>query len=248
MNRHIAVPHFLRALVLATVAALSGGYPAASALAAEPTATLQDVKVQPLPGQRLEIALKMSGNAPQPLAFTIDNPARISFDLPNTALALASRRIDVRQAGLDSIVAAEASGRSRLVLNLDRLLPYQTRVAGDTIFITLGEGAQAGPATAAASVSDAPSAPSRPMAGAAGRSISSLDFRRGNDGAGEVDDDVVALLAKVDRRARIRKAHDDAAGAVVAATEVEARDRAARRTGHGPRGGGRGIGNRGGRG
>ena len=186
MNRHIAVSHFLRALVLATVAALAGGYPAAPALAADATASLQDVKVQPLPGQRLEIALKMTGNAPQPLAFTIDNPARISFDLPNTSLALASRRIDVRQAGLDSIVAAEASGRSRLVLNLDRLMPYQTRVAGDTIFITLGDGAQAGPAAAAAAMADSPAAAARPVAAPSGRAISSLDFRRGNDGAGRI--------------------------------------------------------------
>jgi type IV pilus assembly protein PilQ len=185
MKPYNAVTHFLRALVLAATVALPAGLlTAPAALAADAPATrLEAVNVQPLPGQRLEVALKLSGTAPQPLAFTIDNPARISFDLPNTGLALQSRRIDVRQAGLDSIVAAEASGRSRLVLNLDRLVPYETRVSGDTIFITLGDQAAGASATAVAAA--APAAPSRPAASGA-RSISALDFRRGNDGAGRV--------------------------------------------------------------
>lgn len=187
MKPYNAVTHFLRALVLAATVALPGGFIAApAALAADAPATrLESVNVQPLPGQRLEIALKMSGAAPQPLAFTIDNPARISFDLPNTGLALASRRVDVRQSGLDSIVAAEASGRSRVVLNLDRLLPYETRVAGDTIFITLGA---TGAESVAPAVAAAGPAASRGSAAAAssGRSITALDFRRGNDGAGRV--------------------------------------------------------------
>ena len=49
--------------------------------------------MQPLPGQQVQVTMRLSGPAPQPLSFTIDNPARISFDLPNTTLALPSRRI-----------------------------------------------------------------------------------------------------------------------------------------------------------
>ena len=95
--------------------------------------------MQPLSGQGVQLVMTTSGPAPEPLSFTIDNPARISFDLPDTGLALAQRRIDVRSGGLDSILAAEANGRSRLVLNLDRMLPYQTRVEGNRIIVTLGE-------------------------------------------------------------------------------------------------------------
>ena len=97
--------------------------------------------MQTLPGQQLQLTLRLSGPATEPLSFTIDNPARISFDLPNTALALPSRRIDVRAAGLDTILAAEAKDRTRLVLNLDRLVPYQTRVDGNNIIVTLGSPA-----------------------------------------------------------------------------------------------------------
>ena len=86
---------------------------------------LQSVDVQPIPGKGMQVTMTLSGPASDPLDFTIDNPARISFDLPNTGLALDQRRIDVHSGGLDSILAAEASGRSRVVLNLDRLMPWR---------------------------------------------------------------------------------------------------------------------------
>ncbi|MGB9330524.1 MAG: AMIN domain-containing protein, partial [Steroidobacteraceae bacterium] len=119
------------ALVLAGVL---GMLPGAPALAADQPA-LQAIDVQPLTGQQLQLTMRLSGPASQPMSFTIDNPARISFDLPNTTLALPSRRIDVHAAGLDTILAAETKDRTRLVLNLDKLVPYDTRVEGNNIIV-----------------------------------------------------------------------------------------------------------------
>src|ERR1700744_4430922 len=53
---------------------------------------LEAIDVQPLPGQQVQITMRLSGPAPQPLSFTIDNPARISFDLPGTTLPLRPAR------------------------------------------------------------------------------------------------------------------------------------------------------------
>ncbi len=145
---------------------------------------LEAVDVQTLPGQQLQVTLKLSGPAPQPLAFTIDNPARISLDLPGTALALPSRRIDVRASGVDSIVAAEAAGRTRLVLNLDRLVPYQTRVDGNNIVLMVG-ATSAQQAVSGGGV-EKRSAPTQAAASALGRAIKSIDFRRGGDGTGRI--------------------------------------------------------------
>src|SRR5580698_9348763 len=114
-----------------------GLLPGAPARAADPPA-LQAIDVQPLPGQQLQLTMRLSAPAPQPLSFTIDNPARISFDLPNTTLALPSRRIDVHTSGLDTILAAETKDRTRLVLNLDKLVPYDTHGDGSNIIVTLG--------------------------------------------------------------------------------------------------------------
>src|ERR1041384_7544352 len=77
---------------------------------------LEAIDVQSLAGQQLQLTLRHSGPPSEPVAFTIDNPARISLDLANTALALPSRRVDVRSGGVDSVLAAEAAGRKRPVL------------------------------------------------------------------------------------------------------------------------------------
>ena len=130
--------------------------------------------MQTLSSQQVQLKLHLSGPAPEPLPFTIDKPARIAFDLPNTSLALPSRRIDVRSGGVDTVLAAEANGRSRLVVNVDQLLPYTTKVDGNTIIVTLGRQ----PGDAAGECRDAraaappaggrrSSAPSRPSISAA---------------------------------------------------------------------------------
>ena len=75
----------------------------------------------------------LSGTAPEPLAFTIDDPARIALDLPETALGLSSRRKDVNLGPLDTVLTAEANGRTRVVLNLDSMVPYEMRRSGNTI-------------------------------------------------------------------------------------------------------------------
>lgn len=176
MNRHIGIPNTLRGLLATALCALA--LAPATPAAESPANMLQSVDVQPMSGQGLQLVLTMSGAAPEPRSFTIENPATISFDLPNTGLALAQRRIDVRSAGLDSILAAEGSGRSRLVLNLERMLPYQTRVDGNRIIVTLGESARAAAPAAAATAAPAAARP------ASARAIQNLDFRRSNDGTG----------------------------------------------------------------
>jgi type IV pilus assembly protein PilQ len=140
---------------------------------------LERVDVQPQPGDQVEVRLELDGPAPQPVTFTIDNPARLSVDLPGVDLALPSRRVDVNAGGVDTVVAAEASGRTRLVFNLDQMRPYQTRVAGNTVFVTIGGGAvaHAAPAT---------SGGGKAAVAARGATIQKVDFRRGTDGAGRV--------------------------------------------------------------
>jgi type IV pilus assembly protein PilQ len=152
-----------------------------TARAADPV-QLTSVDVQTLSGQQVQLKLHMSGPAPEPLPFTIDKPARIAFDLPNTTLALASRRFDVRSGGVDTVLAAEANGRARLVVNVDSLMPYTTKVDGNDIIVTLGQqpGADVGkPAAARAAASAMASNPGE-------RAIRTIDFRRGSDGTGRV--------------------------------------------------------------
>ncbi len=144
--------------------------------------TLEAIDVQSLPGQQVELRLRLNGAAPEPMSFTIDDPARISLDLPNTSLGLDSRRQDANTGPLTTILTAEANGRTRVVLNLNEMVPYQTRVEGDSIYVRLGQGP--GESTFAAQPSRTASSSTAAPAGE--RAIRNIDFRRGTDGAGQV--------------------------------------------------------------
>jgi type IV pilus assembly protein PilQ len=157
---------------------------ATGARAADATNTLQSIDVVNVAGKQVQFTLHLSGPAPEPISFTIDKPARISLDLPGTALALPARRIDVGNGGIDTLLAAEANGRSRIVLNLDQMQPYQTRVSGNDIVLTVG-AVPAGAASAAVQASAA-RAPASEGASGAGREIRSIDFRRGEGGVGRL--------------------------------------------------------------
>jgi len=146
---------------------------------------LQDIQVQSLPGQRVELKLIMSDTAPEPLAFTIENPARIALDLPDTALGLTSRRRDVNLGPLNTILTAEANGRTRVVLNLGSMVEYKTVRSGNTVTVTLGDGDDYS-AGSTQFASAAATTDNRSYAAPGNRAISAVDFRRTRDGGGRV--------------------------------------------------------------
>jgi type IV pilus assembly protein PilQ len=170
----------IRTAMMGAMAVVALAAASITAQAADPV-QLQAIDVQTLSGQQVQLKLHMSGPAPEPLPFTIDKPARIAFDLPNTTLALASRRFDVRSGGVDTVLAAEANGRARVVVNVDSLMPYTTKVDGNMIVVTLGQqpGADVGKPAPARAVSASTGAPVE-------RAIRTIDFRRGADGTGRV--------------------------------------------------------------
>jgi type IV pilus assembly protein PilQ len=185
MNRSTAIHHLRSALGLA-LACLAATFVMQGAQAADAPASanlLQSIDVQTIGGKQVQLTMHLSGPAPEPMSFSIDKPARISLDLPGVSLALPSRRIDVASAGVDTVLAAEANGRSRIVLNLDALQPYQTRVAGNDIIVTVGAGAAD---TAGAVAAAAPAAAPEAAAASAAREIRSIDFRRGDGGVGRL--------------------------------------------------------------
>jgi type IV pilus assembly protein PilQ len=170
----------VRTATFAAVALLALSALAFTARSAEPV-KLEAIDVQ-TSGQQVQLKIHLSGPAPEPLPFTIDKPARIAFDLPGTTLALASRRIDVRSGGVDTVLAAEANGRTRLVVNVESLMPYTTQVDGNTITVVLGRRPGDELARAQAPRAGSGGAHGTPVE----RAIRTIDFRRGSDGTGRV--------------------------------------------------------------
>lgn len=181
MKRSLVVPGTAALAALAFIVLGS-----AAARAQEAGLQLQDMQVQALPGNRVELELKLSGTAPAPLSFTIDNPARIALDLPNTAIALPSRRREVGAGPLSTILAAESGGRTRVVLNLDVMVPYETRVSGNSVFVMLGSSGGTAATFAGTPAEAAPAQATSAEAARAGRRIENVDFRRGDNDTGRV--------------------------------------------------------------
>ncbi|TSE37061.1 Type IV pilus biogenesis and competence protein PilQ [Tepidimonas fonticaldi] len=118
-----------------------------------------------------------------PAAFTIQTPARIALDFPATTNATGQGLIEINQGNLRSVNVIEAGGRTRLVLNLNRAVPYDTQVQGNVLFVTLQNAPAVAPAASAAvgtTTFDSGPAVSGTTA------LSDIDFRRGEDSAGRL--------------------------------------------------------------
>src|SRR5690606_40240541 len=62
---------------------------------------------------------------PEPRGYTIEQPARIALDLSGVSSTLASKYHQLGQGNTQSVTVADAGGRTRLVVNLQKLVPYQ---------------------------------------------------------------------------------------------------------------------------
>ncbi|MGE6531113.1 type IV pilus secretin PilQ [Pseudomonas sp. NPDC077382] len=148
-------------------------------------ANLNSLDVASLPGDRVELKLAFDEPVPAPRGYTLDQPARIALDLPGVSSKLGSKNHELGVGNARSVTVVEAQGRTRLIVSLTSLVPYSTRVDGNNLFVVLGENAaRSAAATPSPVVSTKPVAPD--ISVAAGKSISNIDFRRGEDGAGNV--------------------------------------------------------------
>ncbi len=148
-------------------------------------ANLNSLEVASLPGDRVELKLAFDEPVPTPRGYTLDQPARIALDLPGVTSKLASKNQELGVGNARSVTVVEAQGRTRLIVNLTSLVPYSTRVDGNNLFVVLGEAGA--PATAAVATPAAQSPKVSPVAAIPqGKSINNIDFRRGEDGSGDV--------------------------------------------------------------
>ncbi|AMQ85855.1 type IV pilus secretin PilQ [Pseudomonas glycinae] len=149
-------------------------------------ANLKALDVAALPGDRVELKLSFDGPPPQPKGYTTDSPARIALDLPGVANQLASKTRDLGSGNARTATVVEANNRTRLIISLTQLAPYDTRVEGNTVFVVVGQGSKtAAPRTAARAPRAAPAAPVRTYSPTA-RAIRGVDFQRGTAGEGNV--------------------------------------------------------------
>lgn len=151
-----------------------------------PLPQLEDIEFSSLPGNRVQVELVMSAPVHEPRSFTTDNPARLALDFPDTTSNLSKKTFAIGVGVVRRVAAVQGKNRTRVVVDLVKMVPYQTRVDGNRFLITVagGEVAEApapAPVAAAEGAAAAPPAPAAPT-----YRIESVDFRRGVNGEGRV--------------------------------------------------------------
>jgi len=164
------------------------------ALAASPLVALaQTGSTAPLPANSIEnLQVSTQGGTTllklimkQPLtvlpgSFSIANPARLAFDFPSTENGLGRASQQVNEGDLRSLNVVQVGDRTRLVLNLNKMTPYEARLDGQALIITLSPP----PRGSAAAQPLARFAEARPHV--TQESLRDINFRRGKNGEARI--------------------------------------------------------------
>ena len=148
------------------------------------TNTIEEVNYTSLPGNRLQINIRLAEATEKPLSFNIDNPARIAFDFNNTKSKLSKRKQQIGIGVAQSLTAVTVKNKTRVILNLTETVPYTVSVNRNTVSIVL-ESESTNAASSAtrgglADITDSNTGRS------SGRAVTKIDFRRGEKGEGRV--------------------------------------------------------------
>ncbi|MGZ8225648.1 MAG: type IV pilus secretin PilQ [Methylococcaceae bacterium] len=152
---------------------------------------ISGIDIASLAGDKLQIQLEMNGAAVTPKVFQTDNPARIALDFPGVKNALGKKMYPINQGTATSIYVAEATDRVRVVVNLIESTPFETKIVGNKVFLTLTRANSMAPATfKPAPQRTAPVATQSTNTAIAAlmpqQTISGFDFKRGDKGEGRI--------------------------------------------------------------
>ncbi len=146
-------------------------------------ATLQDMSFSSLPGDITEVRLDFDSAPPEVSGYTIEQPARIAIDLPGVTSALKTKRHNIGSGNAHSAMLVATKDRARLVVNLSRLVGYETRVSGNSLFVRIGGGDDASVFKAASTEYQSQAAVDSAVKD---MKVVNVDFRRGTLGEGQV--------------------------------------------------------------
>lgn len=143
--------------------------------------TLTDFKSASSAGDVTEIELVFDGTPPEISGYTIEKPARIALDLPGVTSDLKSKRHELGTGNARSAMVVEAKDRARVVINLNQLVGYTTQVQGNKLFVRVGDNGESKAFTGNVQTSSSGVAVNKNT-----MKVVNVDFRRGNQGEGQV--------------------------------------------------------------
>lgn len=145
------------------------------------------------------VRIELSEPLTEPITgFAIQSPARIALDLPGTSNGMGQSLVEIQQGNLSTANVVEASGRTRVVLNLKTATTYRTETKGNAVLVFLDPAKQA-------SAMQPPSSSNRRLLPSsveqAGNVVlKDVDFRRASDGAGRLVINLGSAMVNADVR------------------------------------------------
>ncbi|KXS33613.1 MAG: secretin [Candidatus Gallionella acididurans] len=118
-----------------------------------------------------------------PAGFSINTPPRIAFDFPNTVNGLGKSSQEFNNGDLRSANIVQAGNRTRLVVNLNQMLAYETKLDGNSLVITLHDKPADTVSSNTARFAEAKQAKQK-------YELRDIDFRRGKNGEGRIQVDL----------------------------------------------------------
>ena len=110
---------------------------------AQAAPAVTNIEFSSRPGSKFEVRVDFNETPPDLKSYTIEKPARIAIDFPNTTSALERKRYSLPYGNATGVVVLESGDRTRMVVNLVKMVPYSTRVSGNSIYLIVGQdGAQ----------------------------------------------------------------------------------------------------------
>lgn len=173
--------NFVRKLAGLLCALAVASIPALAVAQAQPN-SIESILVSQQGGEVLVKVTTKSELATVPANFSVASPARIAFDFPSTGNALGRSSQTLNEAHLRSFNIVEVGDRTRLVLNLNKLSTFNTRLSGRDLYISLAMPTNA----EAVAQSDKTSRFAEPTANEGTQTLRNVGFRRGKDGEGRV--------------------------------------------------------------
>ncbi|MBL4632199.1 MAG: type IV pilus secretin PilQ family protein [Paraglaciecola sp.] len=146
---------------------------------------LEDISFATLPGDRFEVQMSFSGTPPTPEGYTIENPARIVLDFPGVESTLTQKKHALSFENARSAVVLGTSDRTRLIINMLAMAPYETVVEGNVLKVLVG-GEDGATVIQKKSTYVKGTSTKEDRTTKSEYSIKNIDFDRGNKGEGLV--------------------------------------------------------------
>ncbi|GAB5452286.1 MAG: type 4a pilus secretin PilQ [Halioglobus sp.] len=106
---------------------------------AQAAPTVQDIEFSSRPGSKFEVRVDFNETPPELKSYSIEKPARIALDFPGATSSLERKRFSLPYGNATKALVLESGDRTRLVVNLVKLVPFETRVEGNSVYLVVGQ-------------------------------------------------------------------------------------------------------------